>query len=99
MHNMVHGVIGERVGGFEPDTPYTAHHLQSLAWVMSTLIESGVMGYELTQGRLAEADKVCGRPSHDGRRGGASRPCVGKCSCACVCVCVCVGGGGGKCSY
>jgi hypothetical protein len=58
MHDAVHGTIGEDVGGFRADSPYSAHNVHSLSWVMTTLVESAVMGYELIVARMSNVDKV-----------------------------------------
>ncbi len=58
MHNHVNGAIGERVGCFSEQSRYNAHHIAALVWVQSTLLESAVLAYEITVGKLSMEFKV-----------------------------------------
>lgn len=58
LHGAVHGNFGEAVGGFTPAMKYSAHHVDALTWVYTTLIESSVYSYELIVGPMSIEEKV-----------------------------------------
>jgi uncharacterized protein (DUF2236 family) len=57
IHDRVSGVIDEDVGRFPRGHAYTAHEAGALLWVFATLIETGVMAYEMGFGPLSAADR------------------------------------------
>jgi uncharacterized protein (DUF2236 family) len=61
IHRRVHGHLSERVGRFEPGTPYSAEDPDLLLWVHATLIESVALVYERLVAPLtpAERDAYC----------------------------------------
>ena len=57
VHDRIHGAIDEDVGRFPRGHRYTAHDEGALLWVFATLIETGVMAYELGVARLSPGEK------------------------------------------
>ncbi|MCC6644852.1 MAG: DUF2236 domain-containing protein [Polyangiaceae bacterium] len=47
IHQRIHGVIDEDVGGFKRGDRYHANHEPALLWVYATLLDSAVLSFEL----------------------------------------------------
>ncbi len=61
IHRAVHGMLRERVGGFEAGTPYSAEQPELLLWVHATLLDSLPRIYEQLAGPMTmrERDQYC----------------------------------------
>ncbi len=57
IHDRITGLITERVGAFDLNTPYEANHEDALMWVNATLWDTAIMVYEMILGPLTLKEK------------------------------------------
>lgn len=57
VHDRIHGVIDEAVGGLAPGHRYHAHDAGAVLWVFATLVETSVMAYELAVAPLTAPER------------------------------------------
>jgi uncharacterized protein (DUF2236 family) len=55
IHRRVHGVLSEDVGRWRRGTPYRADDPDALLWVLVTVVDTALLMYEATFGRLPDA--------------------------------------------
>jgi uncharacterized protein (DUF2236 family) len=58
MHTRVRGRIGEPAGSFPAGTPYRADQPDLLLWVLFTLVDSGLVVYQLYVDKLSDAEQA-----------------------------------------
>ncbi|MEA2397213.1 MAG: hypothetical protein QOK25_769 [Thermoleophilaceae bacterium] len=58
MHRRVRGRIREPAGPFPAGTPYRADDPELLMWILYTLVDSGMVVYEMYVGRLSQEEKA-----------------------------------------
>lgn len=58
MHRRVRGKIGEATGSYPAGTPYRADQPDLLLWVLFTLVDSGLVVYQLYVNRLSDAEQA-----------------------------------------
>jgi uncharacterized protein (DUF2236 family) len=58
MHKRVRGKIGDATGSYPAGTPYRADQPDLLMWVLFTLVDSGLVVYQLYVDKLSEAEQA-----------------------------------------
>ena len=58
MHRRVRGKIGEATGSYPAGTPYRADQPDLLLWVLFTLVDSGLVVYQLYVDKLSDAEQA-----------------------------------------
>lgn len=56
-HALITGILPERAGPFPADSPYRANEVAALRWVHATLIDSGLIAYQLLRPPLWDEER------------------------------------------